>query len=159
MENESYEVRKGAIVYKSRPPLDVRIVAYYLYFGGFLGLALSLLISVGVAKYADDASRRVLLGTVVLASRSAEAVYLVCISGCNLFCAWGLMRRVKFAWWFTVIFNIYWWVDEALSFPRLFAQYPLNMVVTVVFGILLFAWLWYRRELYGVRLGASHTKK
>ncbi len=158
MDNAIYEIRKGAILHKSLPPMDVQIVACYLYFFGFLELAVGLLWSITPAGSADHASRHVLLGTVVLATGSAEGIYMSCMSAGTLFCAWGLIRCIKFAWWFTVIFHIYGWVDTALSFPQSFSRSPVSIVGSMVLGLLLFTWLWLRRELYGVHLATSHTK-
>jgi lysylphosphatidylglycerol synthetase-like protein (DUF2156 family) len=159
MENETYRIRKGAIVYKSRPPLDVQIVAYSLYCFGFLLLAAGLLLSSGLGRIVDHVSRRVLLGAVVLDSSLAEAIYTFCMGIGTLFCAWGLMRRVKFAWWFTVIFHLWGWVDTALSFSQLFPQSPSSMVGSIVLGTALFTWLWFRREFYGIHLAVRQKNE
>jgi lysylphosphatidylglycerol synthetase-like protein (DUF2156 family) len=155
MDTETYEIRKGAIVYKSRPPLDVRVVAYFMYLGGFVALAIGLLLSAGVVKPADDASRRVLFGAVVLTSSTAEAIYLFCTSGCILFCAWGLMRRMKHAWRFALIYNAYNATDSMLVFPK----YPVNAAIGIVIVATIIAWLWFRRGYYGVRLAAGSGRK
>lgn len=155
MENETYEIHRGTIVHKSRPPRDVCIVAYLLYGIGFLLLVLSLLLTIGPAKSPE--SHHVLLGTVAVTSGTVEAIYLSCKSVFTVFCAWGLMRRARFAWWSTVIFHVYLWADAALSSPESFSRYPLHMTVGGAVSISLFAWLWYRRELYGVHVGASHA--
>jgi len=157
MESEIYKIHKGTIVHRRLPPLDVRIVAYFLYGMGFLLLALSLLLSIGVARSPE--SHRVLLGTVAVASGTVEAVYRSCTSVCTLFCAWGLLRHTKFAWWFTVMFHMYLWADAALSSPASFSRYPLNMAIGGAISMSLFAWLWYRKELYGVHFAGSRTKK
>jgi hypothetical protein len=159
VENESYEVRKGTIVYKNRPPLDVRIVAYFSYFWGFFTLVVSLLLGAGLAKPASDAPWRVFFGTTVLANGTTQGIYVFCTSCCTLFCAWGLMRRVKLAWWLTVLCSMYYWAEAAVSAPGLFSQYPVNTAIGAAISISEFAWLWYRRELYGVHLAASHAKK
>ncbi len=153
MENETCETCGGTIVHRTRPPLDVRVVAYYLYFGGFLALTLSLLLIIGVAKPADNESRRVLLGTMVLDSGSTQAVYTLCIGGCTLFCAWGLMRRVKFAWWFALVYQIYFVIDEIVVFP----PYSIYRVISMALVMALIAWLWFRRKLYSVHLGSKGT--
>jgi predicted anti-sigma-YlaC factor YlaD len=155
MENESYEARKGTIVYKSRPPLDVRIVAYFLYGVGFLQVVFSVLLGAQVGKPVGIETRRVLLGTVVLSSALADAIYMLCLGTCHLFCAWGLMRRAGFSWWFALAFFIYYLIDEAFLFPKHHAV----VLIGGAMGIALIAWLWFRRERYGVHLAASQTKK
>jgi lysylphosphatidylglycerol synthetase-like protein (DUF2156 family) len=159
MENETYEIRKGAIVYKSRPPLDVQVVAYFLYFLGFLELAVSPFWSVPLARHAHHAPRHVLFGILTLAGGPTEAIYAFCMGAGTVFCAWGLMRRISFAWWFTVVFHIYGWVDTALSFSQWFSRSPSGMVLSIALGIAMFTWLWFRREFYGVHLAVRHKSK
>jgi uncharacterized RDD family membrane protein YckC len=152
MDTETYEIRKGAIVYKSRPPLDVRIVAYYLYFIVFCRVALAILFASGVVKPAE--SHRVLFGTLAASSPLSHAIYWFLIGLCYFFCAWGLMRGIKLAWWFTVLFVLYESTDTAFMFPK-YHYAAVDLVGKMVF----IGWLWFRRELYGVHLAARHTKK
>ncbi len=149
MESESYETHKGTIVDKSRLPLDVRIVAYYLYAMGFLFFVLSLLIGTALA---ESQPRRMLLGSVVIASRLADSVDNLAGGLGFLFCAWGLMRRIRFAWWFSLIFFVHCSTYVVLVLP----QFKVD-VASIAIDAALIAWLWFRRELYGVHLGPKGT--
>jgi len=154
MDTETYEIRKGAIVYKSRPPLDVRIVAYYLYSLVVFRVVLAILLIGGVIESAE--SHRVLFGTVVLSSSLSDAVHAFLTGLYYLLCAWGLMRRIKWAWWFSLLFILLFSSpDGAFTFPK----HQVNAVICVATDMALITWLWFRRELYGVHLAASHTKK
>jgi len=153
VDKETRETSDRTTSGKARPPLDVRIAAYLLYVGGSLQLALTFLLMTPVAL--PGAAHRVFLGAVTITTNTAEAVYLLCMAACNLVCAWGLMRYHKWAWWFTVTYSIYYSTDAALILPN----HQLSTAITFAINAALIAWLWFRRELYGVRLGASHTRK
>jgi hypothetical protein len=90
----------------------------------------------------------VLFGTVVIVNGLADGIYTLLTGLCWLFCAWGLMRGIKFAWWFAMIFLVYFLTDEVLLLPR----YPLPFAIGIAIQILLIVWLWFRRGLYGIRL-------
>lgn len=154
MDIETYELRGGTIVYKSRPPLDVRIVAYLVYVCAFLQLGVGLLLATGVAKPVD-ASWPILCGAIVLTSKGALVACQFSLGVCTLFEAWGLMRRMKFAWWLLLASTIY-AMAEAVSH---LAKYPVSAGIGIATGLPFFAWLWFRRELYGVHLGAKRTAK
>jgi uncharacterized membrane protein YczE len=155
MDTEIYEVHKGTIVRKTLPPLDVRIVVYYLYSFGFLEFGLSLLLGIGVAKPVGDAPWRVLLTTVVLTSNLAQGVYTFSMSCITLSCAWGLKRRMKFAWWLALIYHVYLAIDGVF----VFAKYPVNTAIGVAMTAVVIVWLWLRRELYGVHLAGKSRRK
>jgi hypothetical protein len=153
VENETYEIRRGTIVYKSRPPLDVRIVPGFCFLVALGQVPLGILFLSGVTKLAG--TYRVLFGAVVVASEKAAGVYALFVGICWLFCAWGLHRRMKFSWWFATIFSAYYLTDEALQFARS----PRDFVIGAIIQISLIAWLWFRREFYGIRLAANHIEK
>ena len=127
---------------RSKPPLDVRIVAYYLYLMGFLSLAMAVLLGSGIAK--PLGSFAVLAGTVQITSGLIYSVYTLCISSCNLLCAWGLMRRVKFAWWLSLISQIYLSVEWVLTYSK----YPCAAHIIGVVNMAIVVWLLFRRGLY-----------
>jgi lysylphosphatidylglycerol synthetase-like protein (DUF2156 family) len=152
MDNGVYEIRKGEIVHKTRPPLDVRIVAYLLYSLAFWRVGLAILLASGVAKPAE--SHRVLFSSLPASSPLSHGVYWFLIGLCYFICAWGLMRRVTLAWWFTVLFSLYESTDTVFMLSK-YHHYAVDRLVgTMVF----LAWLWFRRGLYAVHLTPSHTE-
>jgi hypothetical protein len=54
---------------------------------------------------------------------------------------------MKFAWWFAMALSAYYLTDEVLQLHR----YPWRYAIGVAVEILLIAWLWFRREFYGIR--------
>ncbi len=134
--------RRGATSHEGKVPLDVRIVTYYLYAAGFVFLAVGLLTGIGLAA---PEPHRALFGSVLIASRLADSVDKFVSGICFVFCAWGLMRRMRLAWWFSLILFVYCLTFVVLLFP----EYRVD-VRSVAIGGALIAWLWFRRELYGV---------
>jgi len=153
MDTETHKIPEGTISGKSRPPRDVRIVAYLFYIGGFAGVLVSILLCSGLTE--PDESHRVLLRAVVLANGLTQGVYTLFMGLCYLFIAWGLMRGVRLGWWFAMIYIVYCSAEGVLQFPG----YPVAVTIGIVINISLIAWLWFRRELYGIHLAASRPKK
>ena len=136
--------RGDEIASEHKRPLDVRIVAYFFYAIAYIRLVISILLAVGVAQPAD--SHRVLLGAMVISSGLADAIYVFCTGLWLLFCARGLMRNGKFAWWLTLAYLVYDSTDAALTIPK----HPVNAVIWIALNLVGIAWLWFRRGLYGV---------
>jgi uncharacterized membrane protein YczE len=128
-----------------RTPWDVRIVAFYFYFFGSLGMLVGLLFLVGLTKSPEETPWRVLIDTVVLSSGFGQGMYTFLMSGCDLLCAWGLTRGTKAVWVFAMIYQVYTTVDAVFAFPR----HPISTAIGTALGIALIGWLWYRRRFYG----------
>jgi hypothetical protein len=133
--NESASCRR-------RPALDVRVVAYFLYVSGSIQLVLTLLLATPMALPAE--AHPVFFGVLVIDSNAAEAVYQLCMAVCNLACAWGLMRCLKWAWWFTLAYSVYYSIDAALILP----DHQISTAITFAINAALIAWLWFRRQAY-----------
>jgi hypothetical protein len=144
--NETNEVHGGAISPRSRAPFDVRVVAYLFYSIAFVRIPLGILMAGGMVVPVGE-PRPILLGFLVIASGVGEGVYSFLTGLCWLVCAWGLMRGMKFAWWFAMALSAYYLTDEVLQLHR----YPWRYAIGVAVEILLIAWLWFRREFYGIR--------
>ena len=142
METADQQIHEAAS--KGKKPLDVRIVAYFLYGIGFIRLAISILLASGIAEPAEP--YHVLLGSVVISSGPADAVYVFCTGLWRLFCAWGLMRSAKFAWWSTLLFFVYDSTDAAFTFR----MHPTNALTWIALDMAIIGWLWFRRRLFGI---------
>lgn len=135
----------AVIPHRNKTPLDVRLVAYFFYFVALAHVPLGILFCSGVTKLVG--SYPVLFGFVVVAKEMAAGVYKLLTGLCWLYCGWGLIRGIRFAWWFAVIFSVYYLIDEALQFPRS----PRDFAIGAAIQISLVAWLWFRREFYSTR--------
>jgi hypothetical protein len=153
MDTETHEASGGTTSGRSRPPLDVRIVAWFYYAAGAIGALLGILSCSGATE--PEEPYRVLFGAVVLADGLTQGVYTLFTALCYWFIAWGLMRGVKSAWWFAMIYFLYCLAEGALPFWG----YPAVVATGIVVYISLIGWLWFRQGLYGVRFAASHTGK
>jgi hypothetical protein len=151
MESETSGTHKEAVVYKSGRPTDIRIVAYYLYGIGSLFLMVGFLIGTGLAK---PQPHRMLFGSVVVASRLADSVDKVTGGVGFLLCACGLTRRIRFAWWFSLIFSVHCLTYVVLVVPEFQVDVP-----GVALNAASIAWLWFRRDYYGVHLAAKTGKE
>jgi hypothetical protein len=137
--------RDGVDSHGTKPPLDVRIVAYFFYIGGFAGVLASVSLCSGLIE--PDEPYRAFLGTVVLANGLTQGTYALFTALCFLFIAWGLMRAVRLGWWFTMTYMVYCTTEGLLQLPG----YPVLVTISFVINILSIGWLWFRREFYGVR--------
>jgi lysylphosphatidylglycerol synthetase-like protein (DUF2156 family) len=132
----------GVVSLARKVPLDVRIVAYYLYANALLCFVS---IPFVVSGSSEPQSHRVLLGLVLIASTLADSVYNLTTGICYLLCAWGLMRRAQWAWWFSLIFFVYASTDALLFLPG----HRVTVAMSVAIDIALITWLWFRRDLFG----------
>ena len=139
---ETEKKDSGVISHARKVPLDVRIVAYYLYATAVLFLVLGAYAAIGSA---EPHVRPILLGSVIVTSRLTDSVETLASGIGFLFCAWALMRRIRFAWWFSLVFLFYCLTDAAL----VFSEYPLALGGgSIAIDIVLIAWLFFRRGLY-----------
>ena len=132
--------------HKTKIPIDVRIVAYFLYAIGFIQLVLSILLITGIGRLGDNHTRRVLFGIILLSSELDFTIYMLCLSFVHLLCGWGLIRKCKFIWWFTLIFQINYIIDGVF----LFEQHKLVALIGLGIDIAIITWLCFRRQLYNV---------
>ena len=133
---------KGTFSPRRKPPLDVRVVAYYLYLLGFLNLALALLLGSGIAKPVGPVS--ILAGTIQITGGLTLSLYVLCTGVWDLVCAWGLVRRAEFAWWLSLMFQIYWSIEWVVTH----AKYPLAAEICIAINTAIVVWLLFRRRLY-----------
>jgi len=143
MNPETSENPRGGTSRERKTPLDVRIVAYYLYANSLLFLSLSFFIATGVAS---PQPHRALLGSVMVTSRLADSIDKLTAGTLFLFCAWGLMRRVGFTWWFSLIVFIYGSTNALLVLP----EQQIHVAISIAIDIVLIVWLYLRRDLYGI---------
>jgi len=90
---------------KGKAPLDLRIIPYYFYFIGFCRIGFALVLLSGLARPAEP--HRVLFGALALSSSLSDGIFMFLAGLSYLLCGWGLIRRVKWSWWFTVILLFY----------------------------------------------------
>ena len=142
MNSEMNPRGRGTILRVSKTPWDVRIVAFFLFFVTLAHVPLGVLFCARVVKLVG--SYPVLFGTVVVADELWAGVYKLLTGVCWFYCGWGLMRGRKCAWWFAVVFFVYYLTDEALQFPRS----PRDFAIGAAIQISLLAWLWFRKDYY-----------
>jgi len=138
---------------RAKVPVDIRILAYFLYAVGFFQLACSVSLITGVGRLGGNEMRRVFFGIVLLSTELDFAIYMFCMGFAHLLCAWELIRINKFGWWFTMIFSLYELIDAVFLFPK----HKLVASIGIVIGIVIITWLWFRRQFYKVGLGHSST--
>ncbi len=134
--------------HKTKIPIDVRIVAYFLYAIGFIQLVFSILLITGIGRLGEDYTRRILFGTVLLSTKLNFTIYMLCLCFVHFLCAYKLIRVRKFGWWFTLAYNIYYIIEDMF----LFQQHTLNAFISLVISIAIITWLLFRRQLYNIGL-------
>jgi len=134
-------------------PIDIRIVAYFLYVIGFFQLAFSILLITKIGHLGDNYTRRIFFGTILLSTELNFSIYMLCLAFAHLLCAWGLIRINKFFWFFALIYSIYYLIDGAF----LFQQHRLTALIGIGISIAIISWLCFRRQLYmvGFKQGAT----
>ncbi|OHB63918.1 MAG: hypothetical protein A2Y77_13630 [Planctomycetes bacterium RBG_13_62_9] len=157
MENETCEEASGPISPKVGLPLDVRIVARILYVIGGLAVLRAILLCTGNMKAAEP--YRVLFGTVVLADGLMQAVQSLFMGIFYLLCDWGLRRGMRFVWWFLMVYQMVYSVYPLIWGVFVFPGHSVAVAITIAVRISFIAWLWFRRELYGVHLAADRRKR
>lgn len=153
MGTETHETSEGTISDKGGLPLDVRLLARLFYIAGGLLLICGILLCSGMIE--PRKPYPALLGAVILADGLTQGVHGLFLGLCYWFLDWGLRRGIRFVWWFLMAPSIYYLIRGALLFPG----YPVAVTISSALEMSFIAWLWFRRELYGVHLAASRTKK
>jgi len=153
MENETQGGPEGAASGTHTLPLDVRIVARLFYIVGGLVALSGILLCSGVIEPRKPCPA--LFGAVILADGLTQGVHGLFLGLCCWFFDWGLRRGIGFVWWFLIVSSAYSLIRGALVFP----DYPVAVTIGTVGQIGFIAWLWFRREFYGVRLVARRMKK
>ncbi len=153
MDTETYIPQKKTCYYKTKVPVDVRIVAYFLYAVSFFQLAIGCFLITGMGRLEPNFTRRVLFGTVLLSTELYHSIYTLCMGSVRLLCAWGLIRGRKFVWCLTLIFFVYELIDMLFLFP----QDELNGSIGIIISITIIIWLCFRRKLYKVGLKQGPT--
>jgi hypothetical protein len=150
MDAETHEIREGVFPGKNRLPLDVRIVARLFYIAGGLAVLFGIFLCSGVIE--PQKSFRAFFGAVVLTNGLTQGIYWLFDGLCYLLFDWGLRRGIRLVWWFLMISSACHLVYMALWFPG----YPIGVTIGIALQVLFIAWLWFRKELYGVHLAGSH---
>lgn len=153
MGTETHETPEATISGKGRLPLDMRIVARLFYIAGGFLLIGGILLCSGVIE--PRKPYPALLGAVVLADGLTQGVHGLFLGLCCWFLDWGLRRGMRFVWWFLMVLSIYDLIHGALLFPG----YPVVVTIGSALEVSFIAWLWFRRELYGVHLAARRVRK
>lgn len=127
-------------------PIDIRIVAYFLYIIGFFQLAFSILLFTKIGHLGDNYTRRIFFGTILLSTELNFSIYMLFMAFTHLLCACGLIRINKFFWFFALVYSIYYLIDGAF----LFQQHRLTALIGIGISIAIISWLYFRRKLYMV---------
>lgn len=154
MDTQTHARPEGTLSGTSRLPLDVRIVARLLYITGGLGVFAAVLLWSGIAESWEFYP--VFSGTLVPTTRLTQGAYFFLVGLWYLFLDWGLRRGRKSVWWLLLALSVYGLTAGVLWSRRHPTPY---FAIAVVLQILFVAWLWFRRELYGVRLVAGRRKR
>jgi len=134
--------------YKTKIPIDVRIVAYFFYAVGFTQSAFGILLITGIGRLGENYTRQVFFGAVLLSTKLNFTIYMLCLGFAHFLCAWELIRRRKFGWWFTMVYHMYYIIEDIF----LFQQHRLNVFIGFIISIAIITWLCFRRQLYNVGL-------
>ncbi len=133
-------------------PLDIRIVSWYFYLCA-VGMALAasgyVVGAVRAARLGPTPSpTRLFLGTFTLSGCASLAVYYFATAGVTFVFAWGIGRRRRFAWWFSLVYLTYFMLEMAfLLMGQVRRSHGLASLV--VYAALL-VWFYLRRHLFGV---------
>jgi hypothetical protein len=130
---------------KTKIPIDVRIVAYFLYAIGFFQLACSCLLITGIARL-GDITNHLSFGISLPSAELSISILILCLGFIHLLCAWGLIRSRNFSWWLLLIKEMYYIIVGVF----LFQVHRLNALIGLGISISIIAWLFFRRHLYNV---------
>jgi len=153
MDTKTNSEQNEASSYRTKMPVDVRIVAYLLYAIGFFQLTVGCFLITGMGRLGTNYTRRVLFGTVLLYTELSHSIYTICLGFVHLLCAWGLIRGRKFSWWLLLIYYIYYIIDDVF----LFQQHRPIALIGFGISIAIITWLCFRRQLYKVGLKQGPT--
>jgi len=155
MDSEGKGTQNDTFSCKTKVPMDVRIVAYLLYAFGFIQLTVAALLITGIGRTEYVETRRVLFGTVLFSTSSVWAIYMLCTGLAHVLAAWALIRKLKFGWWFALLYSIYYLIEDAFWFP----ENELMALIGIIISICIITWLCFRRHAYGIGLGAWRRRK
>lgn len=149
MEIDTNKISSHFDIFEHKTPLDLRIIVYILYVIGFFQLAVSGLLITPFARLGES-ERHILFGAITLSTKFPWIIYMSIFGISRLLCAQGLMRRLKLAWWATLIINLYELSDMFFSFPK----NKLNALVFVgtFINLSIIVWLFLRMKLFKKKL-------
>jgi hypothetical protein len=128
---------KETLSFRNGVPADVRAVAYYFYLTSLLGFIMAALGAKTISSWR-------VFGILPITSSLGDWACMLSSDLSGVFCAWGLMRGVKLAWWFTFLLIVY----SLTGGASVFRTYPPTATVIMVINAALLGWLWFRRNLY-----------
>ena len=133
--------------YKTKIPIDVRIVSIFLYAIGFFQLACSCLLITGMARLGDKV-QHLFFNIFTPSTELSISIFVFCLGFIHLLCAWGLIRFRNFSWWLLLINDMYYIIVDGF----LFQVHRLNALIGLGISIAIITWLFFRRQLYKVSL-------
>ena len=131
--------------YKTKIPIDVRIVAIVLYAIGLFQLACSCLLITGLARLGDKV-QHLFFNIFTPSTELSISIFILCLGLVHLLCAWGLIRSRNFSWWLLLINEMYYLIVDIF----LFRVHKLNALIGLGISIAIIIWLYFRRQLYNV---------
>ncbi len=133
---------------KLKMPLDVRIVAWLCFIGGFMGLGVVLLLATGSMHFAADYTRPIVFGAFSIASDLSSGIHALVTGIASLVCGYGIMKGLKFGWWLTLIYSINNIGDSVLLL--LSYEHDNPAIIGMCISLALIIWLVYRRRLFKI---------
>lgn len=126
---------------RDRTPLDLLVVACLLFAVSLLCMAFGLLLVSGVARPLTPFPQ--FYGLAPIRSGRIYSIFMFCAGAGHLFCAWGLMRHMKLAWWFSLVFYFY-----LLTEWLFLLLMDSGGAISVGMYVAVILWLWFRRDLF-----------
>ncbi len=125
-------------------PLDLRVVITLGVISCVIRLGGIILLILGMMHVPPHAPHHVLFGTVVLSSDFSAGIHDFLMGLADLVFVYGLWHRLRWAWWYALLFTTYNVADSA----SLFHLYPTTAALALSFGTGQILWLLYRRQLF-----------
>lgn len=133
-------------------PLDTRIIGWLVFIDALVHLFFALLLLSGFGYFPSPGSRAALFGTVFLVSEIPSGVYSFCLGIVGALAAYGIIKRLTFGWWLTLIYLI----NNIFDLLPKFSVHWVSISIWICISLGIVAWLICRRRLYNISI---KTKK
>jgi hypothetical protein len=128
----------------SRLPIDLRVIMAFGIASCVIDFGLITLLITGVARIPEDAHNRVFFDTISLSSELAHGMYSFSLGLCRIVSVYGLFRRTRWAWWYTLAFMSYGVADSAFGLTSV----PVVAATSMLLSAGVIVWLVCRRQLF-----------